>query len=287
MQDGSVTLLLNGASFIFNQALGLSERANMETPVIVTKENGKGTITIDRPKVLNAIDWNTFFIFQDEFNNLVADDEVKVIIITGAGERAFISGGDIGEELKMNGLVSYRWSLTGHKLCASIEAAPKPVIAAVNGYSLGGGFEIMMACDFIICSDNAKFGAPEVKLGVICGFGGNLRLPRAIGARKAKEFLMTGKMMDAQEALRLNLVNKVVPLKDLKAAVDEFCVELINKNNITLDLIKKTVDYGMETDLRTAVQYEAAMFGVVSDTKDKYEGMTAFLEKRPPKWNNQ
>ena len=259
----------------------------MENPVIVTKEGGKGTITIDRPKVLNAIDWNTFFIFQDEFNKLVADDDIKVIIITGAGEKSFISGGDIGEELKMNGLEAYRWSLVGHKLCHSIESAPKPVIAAVNGYALGGGFEIMMACDFIICSDNAKFGTPEVKLGVICGFGGNLRLPRAVGARKAKEMLMTGQMIDAQEAYRLNLINKVVPLKDLKNEVDNFCKELLNKNSITLDLIKKTVDYGMETDLRTAIQYEAGLFGVISDTKDKYEGMTAFLEKRVPVWKNE
>ncbi len=258
----------------------------MEKSVIATKKDGKGTIIINRPKVLNAIDWHTLFAIRDEFNKLVEDKEVKVIIITGAGEKAFISGGDVEAELKMNGLESYRWSETGHKFCHSIESAPKPVIAAVNGYSLGGGFELMMACDFIICSDNAKFGAPEVKLGVICGWGGNLRLARAVGARKAKEILMTGQMIDAQEAYRLNLVNKVVPLEDLKDAVDDFCQEFLNKNAITLDLIKKVVLYGLETDLRTAVQYESGLFGVVSDTKDKYEGMGAFLQKRKPVWND-
>ena len=183
-----------------------------EKPVIVSKKDGKGILTIDRPKVLNAIDWNTFFILQDELNALIADDSIKVIILTGSGNRAFISGGDIGEELKMNGLESYRWSLTGHKLCSTIENSPKPIIAAVNGYSLGGGFEIMLACDFIICSENAQFGAPEVKLGVTCGFGGNIRLPRRVGLTKAKEILMTGLFIDAQEAYRLNLVNKVVKL---------------------------------------------------------------------------
>jgi enoyl-CoA hydratase len=259
----------------------------METPVVVSKKDGKGVIAVDRPQVLNAIDWNTFFLFQDELNALIADDEIRVIIITGAGRRSFISGGDIAEERKMNGLESYKWSLTGHKLCSTIENSPKPVIAAINGWALGGGFEIMLACDFRIASENARFGAPEVKLGVICGFGGNVRLPRLIGKTKAKEFLMTGKFFDAQEAYRLNLVNKVVPMADLMSAVDEFCAELLNKNTITLNMIKKTVDYGMETDLATAVQYEAAMFGVISATEDKYEGMDAFMQKRPPVWQNK
>jgi enoyl-CoA hydratase len=259
----------------------------MEKSVLVAQKDGKGIITINRPQVLNAIDWDTFFLFQDMFNLLDNDDAIQVIIITGAGSKAFISGGDIGAELKMNGLESYRWSLTGHKLCSSIENSAKPVIAAVNGYSLGGGFEIMLACDFIICSDNAKFGAPEVGLGVICGFGGNIRLPRKIGVFKAKEMLMTGKFIDAQEAYRLNLVNKVVPLPELMEEVDKFCLDLLNKNTITLDLVKRAVNYGLETDLRTAIQYDAGLFGLVSATDDKVEGMSAFMEKRKPVWRNK
>ena len=137
-----------------------------EGSVLVNVWNGKGVITINRPKVLNAIDWDTFFKLQTALDDLIAQKDVRVIILTGSGEKAFISGGDIGEELKMDGLTSYRWSLTGHKLCATIEASPKPVIAAVNGYCLGGGFEFALACDFRICSENAKFGAPESKLGV-------------------------------------------------------------------------------------------------------------------------
>lgn len=250
--------------------------------VLVNRKEGKGVITIHRPDVLNAVDWDTFFQLQSALEELIADQNVRVIILTGSGERAFISGGDIGEELKMNGLESYRWSLTGHRLCATIESSPKPVIAAVNGYCLGGGFEFALACDFIICSDNAKFGAPEAKLGVCCGFGGNIRLPRIVGKRRAKELLMTGRMADAQEACRIGLVNRVVPQHELTAAVDALCAELMNKSANVLDFIKRAVDYGMETDLRSAAQFEAALFGVISATEDKKEGMGAFLEKRAP-----
>lgn len=258
-----------------------------QNAVLVERRDGKGIITINRPKVLNAIDWDTFFLLQAALDELIADQSVRVIILTGAGEKSFISGGDIGEELKMDGLTSYRWSLTGHKLCATIESSPKPVIAAVNGYCLGGGFEFALACDFIICSDNAKFGAPESKLGVCCGFGGNIRLPRIVGKRKAKEMLMTGLMIDAQEAYRVNLVNQVVPQVQLMEAVDAFCVNLLNKSATVLDFIKRAVDYGSETDLRSAAQYEAALFGVISATEDKKEGMGAFLEKRSPNFTDK
>ena len=261
----------------------------MEEARSVRKEirDGKGILTIDRPKVLNAIDWETFFQLQAGLEELIADPAVRVIILTGAGEKSFISGGDIGEELKMNGLTSYRWSLTGHKLCATIEGSPKPVIAAVNGYCLGGGFEFALACDFRLCTENAKFGAPESKLGVCCGFGGNIRLPRIVGKAWAKDILMTGRMVDAQEAYRLNLVTRVVPQGELMAAVDELCAQLTNKGANVLDFIKRAVDYGTETDLRSAAQYEAALFGVISGTQDKVEGMSAFLEKRPPVFADQ
>lgn len=261
----------------------------MEEARSVRKEirDGKGILAIDRPKVLNAIDWETFFQLQAGLEELIADPAVRVIILTGAGEKSFISGGDIGEELKMNGLTSYRWSLTGHKLCATIEGSPKPVIAAVNGYCLGGGFEFALACDFRICTENAKFGAPESKLGVCCGFGGNIRLPRIVGKAWAKDILMTGRMVDAQEAHRLNLVTRVVPQGELMAAVDELCAQLTNKGANVLDFIKRAVDYGTETDLRSAAQYEAALFGVISGTQDKVEGMSAFLEKRPPVFTDQ
>lgn len=255
--------------------------------ILVERKGGKGLITINRPKVLNAIDWPTFFKLQDALDALIADESVRVIILTGAGEKSFISGGDIGEELKMDGLTSYRWSLTGHKLCATIESSPKPVIAAVNGYCLGGGFEFALACDFRICSENAKFGAPESKLGVCCGFGGNIRLPRIVGKAWAKDILMTGRMVDAQEAMRLNLVTRVVPQSQLMQAVDELCTNLLNKGANVLDFIKRAVDYGTEMDLRSAAQFEAGLFGVISGTYDKREGMSAFLEKRTPEFQDR
>lgn len=258
-----------------------------EHAVLKEIRSGKGILTIDRPKVLNAVDWDTFFQLQAGLEELIAKPEVRVIVLTGAGDKSFISGGDIGEELKMNGLTSYRWSLTGHKLCATIEGSPKPVIAAVNGYCLGGGFEFALACDFRICTDNAKFGAPESKLGVCCGFGGNIRLPRIVGKAWAKDILMTGRMVDAQEAFRLNLVTQVVPQGQLMTAVDELCAQLTNKGANVLDFIKRAVDYGTEIDLRSAAQYEAAMFGVISGTQDKVEGMSAFLEKRSPTFTDQ
>ncbi|MDX9872151.1 MAG: enoyl-CoA hydratase-related protein [Clostridia bacterium] len=255
--------------------------------VLVELKGGKGIITINRPKVLNAVDWNTLSLLQDAFNNLIENQDVRVIILTGAGEKAFISGGDINTEIKLDGLAAYHWSHAGHRLCALIENSPKPVIAAINGYALGGGFEISLACDFRICSPNAKFGAPETKLGVICGLGGNVRLPRIVGKTKALEILMTGQMFDAQEAYRLNLVNRIAPAGQLMEAVDELCANLLDKNTIVLDLIKKAVDYGMEIDLRSADQYEASLFGLVFSTEDKNEGMTAFLEKRPPRFKNR
>ena len=261
--------------------------SNGHAAVLTEKKGGKGIITINRPKVLNAIDWETFFLLQDTLEKMIEDKEIRVIILTGAGEKAFISGGDIGEELEMDGLTSYRWSLTGHKLCATMEASPKPVIAAVNGYCLGGGFEFALACDLRICSQNAKFGTPESKLGVCCGFGGNIRLPRIVGITKAKEMLMTGQMIDADEAYRINLVNKVVPQAELMKAVDEFCEHLLNKSYNVLDFIKRAVDYGSETDLRSAAQFEAALFGVISATDDKVEGMKAFMEKRAPKFTDK
>ncbi len=250
--------------------------------VFVTCREGRGIITVHRPQVLNAIDWDTFFQLQAALDRLIDDQAVRVVVLTGSGDKAFISGGDIREELSMDGLSSYRWSLTGHKLCATIEASPKPVVAAVNGYCLGGGFEFALACDFILCSENARFGAPESKLGVCCGFGGNIRLPRIIGKQRAKEILMTGRMVDAQEAYRIGLVSRVVSQDRLMAAADEFCADLLNKSANVLDFIKRAVDYGTETDLRSAAQYEAALFGVISATSDKKEGMRAFLEKRTP-----
>jgi enoyl-CoA hydratase len=244
-------------------------------------------ITIDKPKVLNAIDEASLAELQAAVEESIADDEVRVLVITGGGKKAFISGGDIAAELAMDGMSSYRWSINGHKLASTIEQSPKPVIAAVNGYALGGGCEIAIACDFRIASDNAKFGTPEIKLGVICGFGGNLRLPRLVGKTKAKEMLLLGNMVDAEEAYRIGLVNKVVPQDELLDAVYAFAGELASKSLVALEFAKKAIDWGYETDFQTAILHESELFGLVSGTDDKVEGMQAFLEKRPPKFTDK
>lgn len=255
--------------------------------ILVEHRDGKGIITINRPEVLNAIDWATFYKLQDTVDELIADPEVRIVILTGAGKKAFISGGDINEELSLEGTIAhYRWSQAGHNFCSTLEKSPKPIIAAINGYCLGGGFEFALACDFRICSENAKLGAPESKLGICCGFGGDVRLPRLIGRAKAKEFLMTGNMIDAQEAYRLNLVNKVVAQESLMEEVERFCDSLLNKSSLALEFIKHSVDTSIEMDMDSALRFDSALWGVISGTNDATEGFTAFLEKRDPLWSN-
>ena len=259
----------------------------MSKPVIITRKGPQGIITIDRPKVLNALNLEVLTEMGLALDELIADPQVRVIVFTGGGDKAFVSGADIEAMLAMTGLESYRWSETGNRLFAAIENAPKPVLAAVNGYAFGGGFELVLACDFCICTDNSVFGVPEANLGVICGFGGTVRLPRKIGPLRAKELLMTGRRVKAQEAHELGLVNRLVPPGSLWPVVDEFCADLASKNSITLDIIKKMVNFGLEANKSTAMQLEASLFGVISATEDKFEGMGAFREKRPPTWKNR
>lgn len=255
---------------------------NENSTLLSEIKDGKGIITINRPKVLNALNKDTYLLMKDAIENMVADERVRVIIFTGAGEKAFCAGGDIGDELALGHYESYEWSRLGHEIYSLIENCPKPTVAAINGYCLGGGFELALACDMRICAAHAKMGAPESKLGIICGFGGNIRLPRLIGRGKAKELLMTGKMLDAAEAYRLGLVNEVAPAGKLDDAVNELCSQLVNKSAIALTLIKHAVDYGTEIDTRSAIAFDSALFTVAASTEDKVEGMTAFLEKREP-----
>ncbi len=260
----------------------------MEQGTVITEiKDKKGIITINRPKVLNAIDWDTLNFLQKAAEDMIADPNVRVIILTGAGKKAFVSGGDIGVEMQMDGLASFEWSRAGHHFCSTLEKSPKPVIAAVNGYCLGGGIEFALACDFRFCSDNAKFGAPESKLGVCCGFGGNIRLPRIVGKAYAKDILMTGRMVDAEEACRIGLVSKVVPQEKLMEEVFQYSELLTCKSATVLNFIKRAVDYGSEMGETEASQYESALFGVISGTYDKKEGMNAFLEKRDPKFEDR
>lgn len=258
-----------------------------EITILSQKRDGLGIITLNRPKALNALNHQMFYKMIDVMNNFEEDPEVRAIIFTGSGEKAFCAGGDIGEELKMDVTNGYQWVKLAHSLYSRIEEGKKPTIAAINGFCLGGGFELALACDMRICTPNAKLGAPEANVGVICGFGGNLRLPRLIGSGRAKEMIMTAKMIDAEEAYRIGLVNHIAPEGELMDYVEKFCSQLINKSSIVLELIKTGVNYGSEMDMRSAIQLDCAMFAVAYSTEDRIEGMSAFLEKRKPQFKDR
>ena len=250
--------------------------------ILVSVADKIGCITVNRPQVLNAIDRQSVTELQAAFDQLLTDDAARVIVLTGAGERAFISGGDIRDEILMDANESYLFSRLGHRLIQTMETSPKPVIAAINGYALGGGMELILGCDFRIAAENARFGVPEIKLGTTCGFGGTTRLPRIIGRTKAKELLMQGGMMDAAEAFQFGLLNKVVPQGELMAETMKMAAALSKMSAFSLAMSKRMVDWSMDAPLGLANQMESGVFSMAGMKKDKIEGMQAFIDKRPP-----
>jgi enoyl-CoA hydratase len=254
---------------------------------LIVEKGRIATVTINRPKVLNALNKDTLAEIKAAFDDLAADPEVKVIILTGSGEKAFVAGADISFMQPMNALEAYEFGAFAQDAFMSIEGNPKPVIAAINGYALGGGNEIAMACDLRIAADTAKFGQPEINLGIIPGFAGTQRLSRLVGKTKAKELIYTGDMIDAEEAYRIGLVNKVVPLADLMAEARKMAEKIASKGAIALKVAKSAIDTGLETDFRTGQQIEAQLFGVCFATEDQKEGMSAFLEKRKAEFKDR
>lgn len=255
--------------------------------VILKKEGHVATIMVNRPKALNALNWETTEDITAAVENARDDDDIFVIIITGAGDKAFVAGGDIAYMQKLTALEGRRFGLLGHKMCRTIENVEKPVIAAINGFCLGGGCELAMACDFRICSDKSKFGQPEVGLGLTAGFGGTQRLPRLVGKGMALQILYTGENFDAQEALRIGLVNKVVSPDKLMDEVTAIANTIAAKGPRAVNLTKAAVNAGMETDIDRALAIEADIFGICFSTSDQKEGMTAFLEKRKPNFTGK
>ncbi len=246
------------------------------------KEGGQALVVIDRPKALNALNRETLEELMDCFGCLAGDEEVGVVILTGGGEKSFVAGADISfmQELDVEGAAQF--ARLGHSVTAGLENLPQPVIAAVNGYALGGGCELSLACDIRVAAENAKFGQPEVNLGVIPGFGGTQRLPRLVGKGAACELLFTGDIIDAQEALRIGLVNRVVPQDELLDTCRRMAQAILAKGPLAVRLCKQTVNTGMEMDLGRANQYELIQFSRCFASKDQKEGMRAFLEKRNP-----
>lgn len=250
-------------------------------------ENHVALLTINRPKALNSLNPPTIDELSRVFDELQANSDVKVIILTGSGEKAFVAGGDISVMQPLGPLEARRAAQQAQQLFNDIEYGEKVVIGAINGYALGGGCELAMACDIRIASDNAKFGQPEINLGIIPGWGGTQRLPRLVGKSKAKELMFSGDMVNATEAERIGLVNQVVSQADLLATTQQMAEKIASKSQVPIQLIKAAVNNGLEMESKKAFAYEAELFGLCFATEDQKEGMAAFLEKRPAVWKNK
>lgn len=255
--------------------------------LLVEKENGTAIVTINRPAALNALNKEVLEELYDAFKGLEEDESVVCIILTGSGAKAFVAGADIAAMQSMDAVVAENFARLGHKVFNAVESCSKPVIAAVNGFALGGGCELAMACDVRLAAENARFGQPEVNLGVIPGFGGTLRLARLVGKGRAKELIFTGDMVDAAEAYRIGLANKVVAAEDLISEARKMADKIASKGPLAVRFAKQAVDNGIEMDLDRAGRYEAGLFGLCFASADQKEGMLAFLEKRPAKFSGQ
>ncbi len=249
----------------------------------VDRDGFVATVTINRPDKLNALSSQVVRELYMAFHQLAfapAAELPRVVILTGAGEKAFVAGADIGEMVSMTSAQAKTFADLGHKLGALIESAPFPVIAAVHGFALGGGCELALCCDFIYASDKARFAQPEVNLGVIPGFGGTQRLVRRVGAGRGRELIYTADMINADEALRIGLVNKVFPADQLLAKTRETADKIASKGPLAIAAAKRTILRGADQDLVNANELEAASFAVLFGTEDQSEGMKAFVEKR-------
>lgn len=244
------------------------------------KQDGIGILTIARPKALNALNAETINELGEVLELVENDNEIRVLIVTGEGEKAFVAGADISE-MKDKSLSEGRaFGILGNKVFRKLETLNIPTIAAVNGFALGGGCELSLCCDLRIASENAKFGQPEVSLGITPGFGGTQRLPRTIGAAKAKELIYTGRTVRADEALALGLVNKVVPLENLMTEAMDMAAKIAANAPFAVRACKTAIDRGLQCDMDTALLYESEVFGQCFSTEDQKDAMTAFVEKR-------
>ena len=246
----------------------------------VEQSDGIAVVTVNRPDKLNALNAATTAEIRGAFEMLRKDHGVRGIILTGSGEKAFIAGADIGELSQMTPLSGVEISRMGQDTLRIIETMPVPVIAAVNGFALGGGLEIALACHIRIASENAKLGLPEVKLGIIPGYGGTFRLPRVVGRGRALELMLTGEMVNAQEAYRIGLVNHVVPQAQLLETAQAMAKKIAANGPVAVALAIQAVDNSYHTTTEDAQRLEANMFGLLASTQDMREGMGAFLEKR-------
>jgi enoyl-CoA hydratase len=255
--------------------------------ILFETKNAIAYITISRPKVLNALNAATMEELRLAFHAVKKDSGIRVVILTGAGEKAFVAGADIAELAKQDPVAAKEYTHRGQNVLNLIENLGKPVIACINGFALGGGCEIAMAATLRLASENAKLGQPEVKLGIIPGYGGTQRLPRLVGKGIALQLLLSGEMITAQEAHRIGLVNEVVPFSELIPRAEAIARQIIANAPLAAQYIIEAVNRGMETPLAEGLYIEAALFSVVCASEDKSEGTKAFLEKRSPQFKGK
>jgi enoyl-CoA hydratase len=255
--------------------------------ILVEKKDGVAVVTINRPKVLNALNAATM----DELRRAVLearhDDSVGVMIVTGSGEKAFVAGADIKEFMELSPDAARRFALSGQHVFRLIEKLGKPSIAAVNGFALGGGCELAMACTMRVASENAKLGQPELNLGLIPGYGGTQRLARIVGKALALELILSGRFVDAREALNIGLVNKVTPPQDLLRTCEEMAKVFLSKGALAIRYAMEAVDEGLQGSIDEGCEIEANFFGLCFATEDMKEGVKAFLEKREAKFQGR
>ena len=255
--------------------------------VLYEKKGAIAYVTLNRPKVLNALNTKTWEDLRTAFEAARDDDEVRGVILTGAGDKAFIAGADISELAHLSAVEAEESSSFGQQVLNLVENLGKPVIAAINGFALGGGCETAMACTIRIASETAKFGQPEVKLGVLPGGGGTQRLPRLVGKGRALQLILTGEMISAQEAYRIGLVNEVVPAANLITRSEAILNQIFANAPVAVRYSLEAVNKGIETSQAEGMALEASLFGLCAGTDDKKEGTQAFLEKRKPQFQGK
>jgi len=259
----------------------------MELKDLVFEQGAIATLTVNRPTALNALNRNVLEEMARIVREVRHDGSVRVLIVTGAGDRAFVAGADIAAMAKMTATEGLEFVRLGHRVMESFEDLAIPVIAAVNGFALGGGLELALACDLIIASEKARFGQPEINLGLIPGFGGTQRLPHRIGHNKARELIMTGEMFDAKTALEWHLANQVVPPDQLMDTARKLAERIASKSAFALRQAKAALRAAVTMEQDAGLRFEQEAFGVVFASADRVEGTSAFVEKRQPNWQHR
>lgn len=249
-------------------------------------KDGIAYVTVNRPKAMNALNTQVLDELYTAFYHVAKDPDVKAAIVTGEG-KAFVAGADIAQMKGLDAIEGRAMMIKGHNVMNFMESIEKPIIAAVNGFALGGGCELAMACDFRVASEKAKFGQPEVNLGIIPGFGGTQRLPRLVGKAMGKYLIMTAEMINADEAYRIGLVEKITPPEDLMAECEKIAKTIMSKAPIAIATAKTVINNGYGLDMKTASAMEIEAFTAPFSSQDKIEGMEAFLEKRPAEFKNK